>query len=213
MNWLDLNFFTSGKDKDVSERIVKDLDAGKVVLPSVSNIMAALDYTSFDNVKVVILGQDPYPTKGHANGLAFSVSKNVSPLPKSLQNIYKELDTDVGVNRSSGDLTDWARQGVLLLNTTLTVIEGKPASHSAIGWSSLTKEIIERLNNEKTNLVFILWGKHAQDMCKDVDQTKHLVLKSAHPSPLSSYRGFFGSKPFSKTNEYLRSHNLQEISW
>lgn len=213
MKWLDLDFFTSGKDKIVAERLVKDLDAGKSVLPSVSNIMAALDYTTFDNVKVVILGQDPYPTKGHANGLAFSVSKNVSPLPKSLQNIYKELYTDVGVNRSSGDLTDWATQGVLLLNTTLTVIEGKPASHSALGWSSLTKEIIERLNNEKTNLVFILWGNHAQNICKDVDKTKHLVLESPHPSPLSAHRGFFGSKPFSKTNAYLKEHNIQEIVW
>lgn len=213
MKWLDLDFFSSGKDKLVAEKIVEDMNTGKNVLPSVSNIMAALDYTSFDNVKVVILGQDPYPTKGHANGLAFSVSKNVSPLPKSLQNIYKELYTDVGVNRSSGDLTDWALQGVLLLNTTLTVIEGKPASHSALGWSSLTKEIIERLNNEKTNLVFILWGNHAQNICKNVDRSKHLVLESPHPSPLSAHRGFFGSKPFSKTNAYLKEHNIQEIVW
>lgn len=213
MNWTDLPFFTSDTYATIADRLAEDMNAGKSVLPEVSNIMRALDKTPLDSVKVCILGQDPYPTKGHANGLAFSVNKNVSPLPKSLQNIYKELYTDVGVTRCSGDLTDWAEQGVLLLNTTLTVIEGEANSHSNIGWSKLTDEVVKTLSKNKEGLVFILWGKQAQAKEYMIDAAKHLVLKSAHPSPLSAYRGFFGSKPFSKTNDYLKGRRNTPIDW
>ena len=213
MNWTDLPFFTSDLYTSIADRLTEDMNSGLVVLPTVSNIMRALDKTPFDSVKCIILGQDPYPTQGHANGLAFSVNKNVSPLPKSLQNIYKELEADVGVTRGNGDLTDWAEQGVLLLNTTLTVLEGKAGSHSKIGWSTLTDEIIDALNERKDGLVFILWGKHAQTKERKIDTTKHLVLKSPHPSPLSAHRGFFGSRPFSKTNTYLQERQNTLIDW
>ncbi len=216
MEWTDLKFFSNGQDKIVAEHIARDLNDGKSVLPAIKDIMAAFEYTPFENVKVVILGQDPYPNKDHAMGLAFSIiPKDLGDLvlPKSLENIYKELRDDVGVNKFSGSLKSWALDGVLLLNTSLTVIEGKPGSHSKIGWDVLTKEVIETLDREKKHLVFILWGKHAQNLGKDIDRTKHLVLESAHPSPLSAYRGFFGSKPFSKTNEYLKAHNIPVIHW
>jgi uracil-DNA glycosylase len=213
MNWTDLPFFTSETYEQIANRLAEDMNAGKNVLPMVSNIMRALDTTPFDQVKVCILGQDPYPTKGHANGLAFSVDKNVSPLPKSLQNIYKELYTDVGVIRSSGDLTDWATQGVLLLNTSLTVIEGETGSHSNIGWSRLSDEVIKALSEHREHIVFMLWGKQAQAKEYMIDKTKHCVIKTAHPSPLSAYRGFFNSKPFSKTNAYLRQHEIAPIDW
>lgn len=213
MNWTDLPFFTSDVYAKIADRLAEDMNAGKSVLPEVSNIMRALDKTPFDNVKVCILGQDPYPTKGHANGLAFSVNPNVSPLPKSLQNIYKELETDVGVTRGNGDLTDWAEQGVLLLNTSLTVIEGEANSHSNIGWNKLTDEVVKSLSKNKEGLVFILWGRQAQAKEYMIDAAKHLVLKSAHPSPLSAYRGFFGSKPFSKANAYLIERQNTPIDW
>lgn len=213
MNWTDLPFFSSDLYVRIAERLAEDMNSGKHVLPVVSNIMAALDKTPFDNVKVCILGQDPYPTKGHANGLAFSVNANVSPLPKSLQNIYKELETDVGVTRSNGDLSDWAEQGVLLLNTSLTVIEGQAGSHSNLGWQTLTDEIIQTLSRDRERIVFILWGRSAQSKEGLIDTTRHKIIKSAHPSPLSAYRGFFGSKPFSQTNAYLVSVGQQAIDW
>jgi uracil-DNA glycosylase len=213
MNWTDLPFFTSDTYANIANVLAEEMNSGTVVLPAVSNIMYALDMTPLDSVQCCILGQDPYPTKGHANGLAFSVSKNVSPLPKSLQNIYKELYTDVGVTRGNGDLTDWAQQGVLLLNTSLTVREGEAGSHSNLGWHNLTDQIIKAISDHKDGVVFILWGKQAQAKEYLIDQSKHLVLKSAHPSPLSAYRGFFGSRPFSKTNEYLRNKAKQAIDW
>ena len=213
MNWTDLPFFTSETYATIANRLAEDMNAGKSVLPEVSNIMKALDKTPFESVKCIIVGQDPYPTKGHANGLAFSVNKNVSPLPKSLQNIYKELYTDVGVTRCSGDLTDWAEQGVLLLNTSFTVLEGEAGSHSGLGWQELSDQIIEALSDGREHLVFILWGKQAQAKERMIDGEKHLVLKSAHPSPLSAYRGFFGSRPFSKTNDYLLNKAKQPIDW
>lgn len=213
MNWTDLPFFTSKTYEQIANRLAEDMNAGKNVLPMVSNIMRALDTTPFDQVKVCILGQDPYPTKGYANGLAFSVDKNVSPLPKSLQNIYKELYTDVGVIRSSGDLTDWATQGVLLLNTSFTVLEGAPGSHADIGWSRLSDEVIKALSEHREHIVFILWGKQAQAKERMIAATKHLILKSPHPSPLSAYRGFFDSRPFSKTNDYLQQHEMAAIDW
>lgn len=213
MIWTDLPFFTSDAYLRVAEQLAIEINDGVSVLPDVSRILYALDKTPLESVKIVILGQDPYPTKGHANGLAFSVNKNVSPLPKSLQNIYKELYTDVGVSRSSGDLTDWAEQGVLLLNTTLTVREGESGSHSNLGWRILTDQIIQAVSDHREHVVFILWGKHAQSKEHLIDQSKHLTIKSAHPSPLSALRGFYGSRPFSKANDYLKQHGIAPIDW
>jgi uracil-DNA glycosylase len=216
MEWTDLKFFSNGQDRIVAEHIARDMNAGESILPDIKDIMLAFETTPFNKVKAVILGQDPYPNKKHAMGLAFSVKPlgvGDVVLPKSLENIYKELKNDIGVDKFSGSLLGWAHDGVLLLNTSLTVIEGKPGSHSKIGWDALTKEAIQELNDKREHLVFILWGKHAQSLGKDIDRTKHLVLESAHPSPLSAYRGFFGSKPFSKTNAYLQEHNIPVIPW
>ncbi len=170
-------------------------------------------FTPFEKLKVVLIGQDPYHGRGQAHGLSFSVQDGV-PFPPSLQNIFKELKDDVGVETpKSGSLEKWARQGVLLLNASLTVQEGHPMSHQSIGWERFTDYVIERINEEATGIVFILWGSFAQKKCKMIDESKHFVIKSAHPSPLSCYRGFFGSKPFSKTNEILRKIGKEEIDW
>ena len=174
----------------------------------------ALNSCPLIDVKVVVLGQDPYPTKGHANGLCFSVNGNVSPLPKSLKNIFKELSSDLSLaERTNGNLEDWASQGVLLLNNVLTVHEGEAGSHFNKGWEKLTSDIIEIINEKLDGVVFILWGAKAQKKGADLNTQRHLVIKSPHPSPLSSYRGFFGSKPFSKTNEFLLSRGKQPIIW
>ena len=146
-------------------------------------------------------------------GLSFSIPKSETSIPASLRNIKKELKEDMGIELQGGDLSHWAKQGVLLLNTSLTVEAGKANSHKSIGWKKLTKEIIDLVATKKEKIVFILWGNFAQKMCKKVDETKHCIIKSPHPSPLSSYRGFFGSKPFSKTNEYLEANNLGPIDW
>lgn len=212
MNWTDLEFF-KGADKIVAERLAEDINTGTRICPPVHQIMRTFDITKFDDTKVVILGQDPYPTAGHANGLAFSVNACVTPIPKSLVNIFKELESDIGVKRTAGSLRDWASQGVLLLNTVLTVVEGDAGSHQGIGWEALTNEAIGALSDKRENIVFILWGKKAQGKLCLIDQTKHHVIMSPHPSPLSAYRGFFGSKPFSQTNDYLKQHNIQEIDW
>lgn len=186
---------------------------GKNIFPSEKNIFAAFDHTHFDNVKVVIIGQDPYHGAGQAHGLSFSVPQGVR-LPPSLMNIYKELRTDLGKNPpTSGSLISWAEQGVLLLNTVLTVEEGKAGSHHKRGWEKFTDQVIEVLNREKENLVFILWGSPAQKKAAHVNEKKHHLIKSVHPSPLSAHRGFFGSKPFSRTNQYLFEHNLTQIQW
>lgn len=182
------------------------------IFPDKENIFRAFWLTSFSSVRVVILGQDPYHDDGQAQGLAFSVPKDMK-LPPSLVNIYRELESDIGVRHSQGDLSGWAKQGVFLLNSILTVEAHAPASHRDIGWEWFTDEVIQILSNEKENLVFILWGKHAQTKKRLIDASKHLVIESAHPSPLSVYRGFFGSKPFSKTNAYLRLNRLGEIEW
>lgn len=187
-------------------------EKGKIIYPKQEEIFAAFNTTKFQDVKVVILGQDPYHGENQAHGLSFSVRPEVR-LPPSLQNIYKELKTDVGGEPANGSLVTWAEQGVLLLNTVLTVEQGKAGSHHKQGWEHFTDKVIEVLNREKKNLVFILWGAPAQKKAAQVDATKHLLIKSVHPSPLSAYRGFFGSKPFSKTNDYLREHNLDEIRW
>jgi uracil-DNA glycosylase len=165
-------------------------------------------------VKVVILGQDPYPTKGHAHGLAFSVDKSVKPLPKSLQNIYKELQSDVSITAPlNGELLHWAEQGVLLLNTVLTVHEGRPDSHSGKGWERFTDAVLTAVNRYTENTVFILWGAKAQAKVSLIDLERHFVIQSPHPSPLSAYRGFFGSKPFSRTNAYLINQGKKPIIW
>jgi len=212
MDWTDLEFFKHA-DKVVAAHLAEDINAGKRIAPQVHHIMRAFDITKFEDVKVVIVGQDPYPTAGHANGLAFSVNACVQPLPKSLKNIYKELEDDLDVKRTGGSLRDWAAQGVFLMNTVLTVREGEPNSHEGFGWHHLTNEAIETLSDKRENLVFILWGKKAQGKLCLIDQTKHHVIMSPHPSPLSAYRGFWGSKPFSRTNDYLKQNNIQEIDW
>ncbi|MBO6211959.1 uracil-DNA glycosylase [Algoriella sp.] len=192
---------------------VKNEYATKTIYPPKSQIFSAFDYTSFDDVKVVIIGQDPYHGEGQANGLSFSVADGVK-IPPSLRNIYKELKTDLEIEDSnSGNLEAWAKQGVLLLNATLTVEAANAGSHQNKGWEDFTDAVIKLLSEEKENLVFVLWGSYAQKKGKKINREKHFVIESAHPSPLSVYRGFWDSKPFSKTNEYLKSKNVQEIDW
>lgn len=184
------------------------------IFPKGNEIFKAFDACPFDKVKVVILGQDPYPTRGHAHGLCFSVEPDVRPLPKSLNNIYKELETDLGIApRENGDLRHWAEQGVFMLNSVLTVREGQPNSHAKKGWERFTDAVIERLAEESQGVVYILWGSKAQEKGRVVNAAKNKIITSPHPSPLSSYRGFFGSKPFSQTNEYLKSVGKEEINW
>ncbi len=185
----------------------------KTIFPPKSNILRAFKLTDYDNVKVVILGQDPYHGINEANGLAFSVSKGVR-LPPSLQNIYKELYNDLGITVSTnGDLEKWAREGVLLLNSVFTVEKDKPASHKNIGWEQFSDEVIKKVNEKNTPVVFILWGSFAKSKAKYITNPIHLVITSPHPSPFSAYSGFFGSKPFSRTNEFLRKNNIKEIDW
>ncbi|HAX72825.1 MAG TPA: uracil-DNA glycosylase [Firmicutes bacterium] len=187
--------------------------AEHVVYPPKKQVFSAFEYTPYSEVKVVILGQDPYHGPNQANGLSFSVAEGVA-LPKSLINIYKELVEDMRCDYpQSGDLSSWAKQGVLMLNTTLTVRAGAPMSLVGLGWETFTDHVLSTLNQKETPVVFILWGKHAQSKIKLIDQNKHFIIKSAHPSPLSAYRGFFGSKPFSQTNEFLVSHGMTAIEW
>lgn len=187
--------------------------AGKTIYPPGSLIFNAFNKTPFDNVKVVLLGQDPYHGPRQAHGLSFSVQKGIAP-PPSLINIFKELHNDVGVPiPDTGDLTPWAEQGVLLLNASLTVRAGEPMSHSKIGWADFTNAVIEKVSDLKENVVFLLWGKFAQEKQELIDETKHLVLKAPHPSPFSADRGFFGCKHFSKTNNYLVKHGIDPIDW
>ncbi len=193
--------------------VQKEYGNGATVYPREENIFKAFELCPFEKVKVVILGQDPYHGEGQAHGLSFSVPEGVRP-PPSLQNIYKELHTDLDTSISqSGNLERWAAQGVLLLNATLTVLGGKPGSHQGLGWEKFTDAAIKALSDDRENLVFILWGRYAQDKGAVIDDTKHLVIKSPHPSPFSAYTGFFGSKPFSKTNEYLKAHEHTPIVW
>ena len=183
------------------------------VFPEEKNVFNALELTPFESVKVVILGQDPYHGFGQAHGLSFSVQKGI-PLPPSLKNIYKELQEDIGGEfPTEGDLSHWAKQGVLLLNTVLTVEEGNANSHKGMGWERLTNRLIESLNELNHPVIFILWGKPAQDKEKLITNPSHVILKAPHPSPLSAYRGFFGSKPFSKVNEILIQQGQTPIHW
>lgn len=187
--------------------------AGKTLYPRPAHWLAALDHTPLDRVRVVILGQDPYHGPGQAHGLAFSVQPGVR-VPPSLANIYKELEADLGIPRAAhGHLLHWADQGVLLLNSVLTVEAGKPGSHQGKGWEALTDAVIALVNARETPAVFLLWGAHAQKKAARVDERRHLVLRSAHPSPLSAYNGFFGSKPFSKANAFLTAQGLPPVDW
>ena len=183
------------------------------VFPEEKNVFTALELTPFESVKVVILGQDPYHGFGQAHGLSFSVQKGIL-LPPSLKNIYKELQDDIGGELpTEGDLTHWAKQGVLLLNTVLTVEEGNANSHKGMGWERLTNRLIESLNELNHPVIFILWGKPAQDKEKLITNSNHIILKAPHPSPLSAYRGFFGSKPFSRVNDILIQQGKTPICW
>ena len=184
----------------------------KVIFPPYENIFDALRFTDYNEVKVVILGQDPYHGLGEAHGLSFSVKKGVR-MPPSLQNIFKELYTDLNVKRTDSDLTDWAKEGVLLLNSIMTVEKDKPLSHKDKGWEIFTDNIIKALNDRSDPVIFILWGSYARSKKVLITNPKHKIIESAHPSPLSAHRGFFGSKPFSKANNYLRQMNKNEIKW
>jgi uracil-DNA glycosylase len=200
--------------QDFKQFLSNEIAQHKSILPDASLWFNALNSTPFEDVKVVILGQDPYPTKGHAHGLCFSALPEVKPLPKSLLNINKELMEDLGVDNShTAYLQSWADQGVLLLNAVLTVEQGKANSHQGKGWETFTDAIIQSINNQKENVVFILWGAYAQKKGVHIDESKHHVIKGVHPSPLSAYRGFFGSKPFSQTNSFLEKSGKEAINW
>ena len=197
---------------DIKNRLISDNKKGRTILPDAKNYFKAFELCKLEDVKVVIIGQDPYHTPGVANGLAFSVDKN-NPIPASLKNIYKEIKNDIGVILSkNGSLDSWASQGVLLLNSCLTVEVSKPGSHSGAGWENFIKEVVLLLN-KKNNLVFLLWGKNAKKYKKYINPNSHLVLTAPHPSPLSAYRGFFGCKHFSKCNSYLKANGIVEINW
>ena len=199
--------------KDLTSFVKSEYLSGGVYPPP-KYIFRAFELTPFDQVKVVILGQDPYHGAGQANGLCFAVNQGVR-LPPSVKNIYKEIESDLGRKPSypQGDLESWARQGVLLLNATLTVKESSPGSHQKKGWEDFTDAVIKQLSYQKENLVFILWGAYAQKKGAVIDESKHFVIKSPHPSPFSAYNGFFGSKPFSKCNAYLDDHKIKSIDW
>lgn len=200
--------------KDLKKKLIECQNKNITVYPEKSKIFNAFHLTPFQKIKVVILGQDPYHGPGQAHGLSFSVPHNIKT-PPSLMNIFKELDSDlkVEINKTNGNLEHWAKQGVFLLNTTLTVEKSKPMSHKNFGWNIFTDKVIEKINNHRNNIVFILWGAHAHSKTHLIDSSKHLILKSVHPSPLSSHRGFFGSRPFSQTNNYLESKEIDKIVW
>ena len=190
------------------------LEKPETIFPPKVQLFRAFELCAWEDVKVVILGQDPYPTKGHANGLCFSVAADVKQLPKSLNNIFKERKTDLHLpDLPNGNLEHWAKQGVLLLNAVLTVEEGSPDSHKNWGWEQFTDAVIAQIASEKTNVVFMLWGTKAQKKASQIPATKHLILKAVHPSPLAAHRGFFGCKHFSKTNAFLRMAGAHEIQW
>lgn len=200
--------------KDLKAFLLEEKQNGFTVFPKGADIFNAFNYTPFDKVKVVIIGQDPYHGDGQAHGLSFSVQKGVT-VPPSLKNIYKELETDIEVFKTPnhGNLTQWAEEGVLLLNATLTVRAHQPGSHQGKGWEAFTDQAISQLSDQKTGLVFLLWGKFAQNKSLLIDEQKHTVIKSAHPSPFSAYNGFFGSRPFSKTNKTLVNQGLKPVNW
>lgn len=219
-------FIDDEKEKEYFKKILcfleseeKDAQKNSQIFPSKENIFKSFELTPFENLKVVILGQDPYHGAGEAVGLSFSVPTNIK-IPPSLKNIFKEIISDLQIsnnrtssNFSHGDLSGWATQGVLLLNTTLTVEKDKPASHAKIGWHNFTDEVIKKISEEKEHVVFLLWGKHAQEKINLIDASKHLILAAPHPSPFSCHTGFFGCKHFSKTNQYLHKTGQTKINW
>jgi uracil-DNA glycosylase len=205
--WRDLPFFKTTLP-DIEAALAQD---ARIILPPAPQVFAALEGTQPDDVRVVILGQDPYPTPGHAHGLAFSASADTKPLPRSLANIFKEMRTDIGDAPAHADLHFWAAQGVLLLNTTLTVPAGDAAGHAKLGWQSLTAQVLDHLSDRPR--AYLLWGAHAQKVAKDVCGAPNLKIETAHPSPLSARRGFFGSRPFSQTNDWLRANGQSAINW
>lgn len=204
-------------EKPYFQKIITLLKAekalGKIIYPPGPLFFNAFEKTPFENLKVVIIGQDPYHNPGQAHGLSFSVLKGTA-IPPSLQNIFKELKNDLGIEiPSHGNLEKWATQGVLLLNASLSVRKNEPGSHSTIGWLAFTNQVIKIISTKKKEVVFLLWGNFALEKQSLIDETKHFILKAAHPSPLSAYKGFFGCKHFSKTNELLMSHNKSPIDW
>ncbi len=208
-----LNEFSQSYFESLTHFLKNEKLAGKIIYPEGKAIFEAFALTPFDNVKVLILGQDPYHGKGQAHGLCFSVQHGVKP-PPSLVNIFKEIKDDIGLEiPNHGNLTQWAQQGVLLLNASLTVEDAKPMSHANIGWERFTDAVIRKVSEEKEGVVFILWGRFAQQKESLIDHSKHLILKAAHPSPFSAYNGFFGCKHFSKTNEYLCKQGKDPINW
>ena len=199
--------------RSLSEFLRSEKSKSKIIYPPGNKIFNAFNLTKFEDVKVVILGQDPYHGHNQAHGLSFSVEEGIRP-PPSLKNIFKELESDIGIKQPEhGNLERWCSEGFLLLNSILTVEKSKPASHANMGWEQFTDKILSILNDLKRNVVFILWGKKAQEKGHFLDKNRHLILKSAHPSPYSANNGFLGSKPFSRTNHYLNSNNIKEIDW
>ena len=194
------------------KNFIKEERKNKTIFPLKEDLFNAFKLTDFKDIKVVILGQDPYHGEKEAMGLSFSVRKGVRT-PPSLRNIFKELNDDLGIVRDNTDLSDWAKQGVFLLNTVLTVEKDKANSHKDIGWEIFTDYVIKQINDKLENVVFILWGRQARDKKKLITNPTHYIIESAHPSPLSAYNGFFGSKPFSRTNEFLKEHNKKEIEF
>lgn len=209
----ELEVIWNSKGFNIFYNQIMELYKNKTIFPEKDNIFNAFKLTSYEDVKVVIVGQDPYHGVGEAHGLSFSVQKGVK-LPPSLQNIYKELHDDLGIPpRKDGDLTNWAKQGVLLLNSVLTVEKDLAASHKGLGWELFTDYVIKKLNTNNNPIVFILWGNFARSKKKYLNNPNHLIIESAHPSPLSAYNGFFGSKPFSKANEFLIKNKKEPINW
>lgn len=212
-SWRDFldNEFSKPYFEELADFLHEEYET-KTIFPKKTLVFSAFT-TDLNDVKVVILGQDPYHTPGAAMGLAFSVP-NSQPIPPSLVNIYKEIDNDIGSHANpTGNLVNWQKQGVLLLNTVLTVEAHKPKSHAGRGWETFTTATIEYLNREREHLVFILWGRDARNKKSLIDSSRHLIIESAHPSPLSAYNGFFGSKPFSKCNQYLEQNGLKPVKW
>ncbi len=197
---------------EIKKFLTKEINMGKEIYPKQEDIFNA--YTDPDNLKVVILGQDPYHGPNQAHGLSFSVRKGVKP-PPSLMNIYKEIEmeTNTKIDKTNGDLSNWQEQGVMLLNAFLSVERGLPGSHQKIGWEQFTDQTIKKISENKSNIVFILWGAFAQKKESLIDSTKHLILKSPHPSPFSAHNGFFGNNHFIKANDYLTQHNIPPIEW
>ncbi len=213
-NW-DNFFNTSNFIEEISKinSLLSNDRSGQSVYPASEDIFKAFELCAFDNLRVVIIGQDPYHGEGQAHGLAFSVPEGID-MPPSLKNIFKELSDDLNTPiPKNGNLERWAKQGVLLMNSVLTVKKDQAGSHRNIGWEKITDQIIQTISNKKNNVVFILWGNYAKEKEKLIDKKKHLILTAAHPSPLSAYKGFFGCQHFSKTNAYLRSNGIGEIVW